>query len=117
MRDGKLRKIRKGGQRQEHQPDEKERGEAHDAVNHLPLRNEVHEIASDEGSFADGNEQRDGNVNLAVTPGNVRRQDRYNGSKEQRVEHIEIAPHMLAEMLGRVGIHNSFERMWFLEQI
>jgi len=44
--------VIQGPKSQEHQPRKKERGKRHDKINHLALGNQMHEVASDQGSFA-----------------------------------------------------------------
>src|SRR5215471_18961441 len=57
---------------QKHQSNEKKCRESKNAVDHFPLRDQVHEIAGDQKSFSARNEQRHANVNGAVAERNVR---------------------------------------------
>ena len=59
----------------------------------------MHEIAAHEKGLAAGNHQRHSNVQRAMAAkGNVGRQHRDNGPKDQRVKDIQIAPDMLLKM-------------------
>src|SRR5437016_12873917 len=94
-----MRKISEGPDRQKHQPDKEKRGEHQDAIDHLPLRNQVHEITGYQESLAAGNEQRHADIDRPIAKGNIGRPYSDQGAKEQRIKNEKITPHMMAEML------------------
>ena len=53
-------------EREKHQPDEKERRERQDGVDHFPFGDQVHEEAGDQKRFGAGDGQRDGDIDFAA---------------------------------------------------
>ena len=71
MRNRIPREIRERHQCKEHQSDKEEGGETHDAVNHLALGNQVHEIARDQRRLTDRNKKRHRDVDFPVAKRDV----------------------------------------------
>ena len=86
MGDGEPREIGEGPDCQEHQSDEEKRSKNQDAVDHLALGNQVHEISCHKEPFSAGNEERHADVDRAMPEGNVRGSHSNQRPEKQRVE-------------------------------
>ena len=105
MRNNERRKIGKAPHRQKHQPNEEKGGESHDPVDHFAFGNKVHEIAGDQEGLAAGNDQRDADIDGPVAKGNVGGADGNQRAEQQRVKDKQIAPNVMAKMIGMLIAH------------
>jgi hypothetical protein len=102
------REIGKGTNRQEHQPDKKDRRESQYAVNHFALGNQMHEITRHERGFANGDKERDPDIDFAVPKRDVRRPNGNKCAEQKGVKDKEIAPDVVSNIVVRMSrcIHN-----------
>ena len=107
MGDGEPREIGEGPDCQEHQSDEEKRSKNQDAVDHLALGNQVHEISCHKEPFSAGNEQRHADINRAMAERNEGSPHRNERAEEQRAKDEQISADMMAEMVGWMCVAHS----------
>lgn len=104
MRYGSPGEIVHRPERQPHQTDEEESGEGHDAVDHLLLGDQVHEITGHQKRFRARNHQRQANVHCAMFKLDVGGPNREDCADDQGKENIQITADVVAEVIVCLGV-------------
>src|SRR5258708_4820347 len=102
-------KIVKSPNGDEHQAHKKKRSEGQNALNHFALENQVNEVARHKKCLADGDEQRQADVDCPVRELDVRRQNGDHRSEQQGVKHEKVTPDVSTEMVCWMCVAHGYQ--------